>query len=77
MLEARKALEDAYEKYQHALRAGMDAAEAGEEEMLAIRREGRAYAQALSQYTNSTMAWLTYMDTHLRPKRAGGTGEMH
>ena len=67
-LEARKALDEAYEKYQHALAVGMDMTDASEEEMLAIRREGRAYAHALTHYTSATMAWLQFVDAQLHPK---------
>lgn len=40
---------------------------ANADDELALRREGHAYAQALTVYTNATMAWLAYVDTVLRP----------
>ena len=63
---------EAHEKYQSALAMAMDDPDAGTESELAVREEGRAYAAALTRYSEATMAWLTYADTRLRPKRAGG-----
>lgn len=65
---ARKALDEAYEKYQHAMAVGMQTPDPSEEEILAIRRDGRAYAHALMQYTSATMAWLQFVDAQLHPK---------
>ena len=70
MLEARKALDEASEKYEHTLAAGIRP-DASDQEMLTTRRVGRAYAEALTQYSNATMPWLTYVDAHLRPKKTG------
>ena len=74
MLEARKALDEAYEKYQRILAVVMDA-DVGAEGELAMRQEGRAYAAALTRYSKATMTWLTYVDTQLRPKKADSAGE--
>ena len=71
VLLARKALDEAHEKYQRALAVSMDVTEASERELRAMRAAGRDYANALTQYTNATMAWLSYADKHLRPKKAG------
>ena len=70
MLDTRKALDEAHEKYQSILAVAMDDPDAG----VAVRQEGRAYAAALTRYSEATMAWLTYVDTQLRPKKAGGAG---
>ena len=71
MRQARNVLDEAHEKYQHTLAGGMEITDPNEDEMLAVRQAGRAYALALTQYSNATMAWLTYVDTHLHPKKAG------
>ena len=76
VLKARQALDDAHEKY-HALAVRLNVRDASEEEIRAIRREGRAYAHALTQYSNATMAWLTYVDTHLRPEKTSGPEQTH
>lgn len=76
-VDAHKALDEAYEKYHHALAVALEITNASEEEMLALRREGLAYAHALTRYTDAAMAWLTYVDTHLRPKRADSAKEGH
>ena len=72
MADAREALDEAYEKYQSALGVAIDDPDAGSE--VAVRQEGRAYAAALSRYSEVTMAWLTYVDTHLRSKKAERAG---
>ena len=66
MLEARLALNVAHEKYQHSLAIVMDTAE-NADGMQALRNEGRAYAAAITQYSDATMAWLVFVDTHLQP----------
>ena len=66
MLEASQALKVAHEKYQHSLAIVMDT-EVNADGMLALRNEGRAYAAAITQYSEATMAWLVFVDTHLQP----------
>jgi hypothetical protein len=66
MLEARQVLNVAHEKYQHSLAIVMDT-EVNADGMLALRNEGRAYAAAITQYSEATMAWLVFVDTHLHP----------
>jgi hypothetical protein len=66
MVEARQALNVAHEKYQHSLAIVMDAG-VNKDGMLALRNEGRAYAAAITQYSEATMAWLVFVDTHLQP----------
>ena len=67
MLEARQVLNVAHEKYQHSLAIVMDT-EVNADGMLALRNEGRAYAAAITHYSEATMAWLVFVDTHLDPK---------
>jgi hypothetical protein len=66
MLEASHALKVAHEKYQHSLAIVMDT-EVNADAMLALRNEGRAYAAAITGYSEATMAWLVFVDTHLHP----------
>jgi len=66
MLEASQALKVAHEKYQHSLAIVMDT-EVNADGMLALRNEGRAYAAAITQYSEATMAWLVFVETHLHP----------
>ena len=68
MLEARALLDKVHDKYQRTLDVAMSPG--GSAGMLeTVRREGRAYAQALTQYSNAAMSWLTYVDTGLHSKR--------
>jgi len=69
MLEARQALNVAHEKYQHSLAIVMDTAE-NADGMQALRNEGRAYAAAVTHYSDATMAWLVFVDTYLHPGKA-------
>ena len=69
MLEARELLNKVHERYQQTLAGGMNT-NASAEELQAVRSEGRAYAQALTAYANAAMAWLTYVDTGLRSRKA-------
>lgn len=72
MVDARKALDETYEKYQRSLAVAMDYPDAQSE--VALRREGRAYAAALTRYSEATMAWLRHVDTHLRSKKGESAG---
>lgn len=71
MIEARELLDKVHERYQRTLAAAMNT-DASAEGLLAVRREGRAYAQALTEYSNAAMTWLTYVDTGLHSKKATG-----
>ena len=64
LLQARELLDRVHERYQQALAAATNT-EASAEELLTVRREGRAYAQALTAYSNAGMTWLTYAETGL------------
>jgi hypothetical protein len=57
------ALQVAHLRYEHALQnaAGEDAP--GAEAMVTIRQQGRAYAEAVTRYSNAAMAWLAFMET--------------
>ncbi|HEY7389193.1 MAG TPA: hypothetical protein VH640_11835 [Bryobacteraceae bacterium] len=69
MLEARELLDKEHERYQQTLAAAMNAdARAGD--LQAARHAGRAYAQALTAYSNAAMTWLTYVDTGLQSVQA-------
>ena len=72
MLDARKALDEAYEKYQSALVVAMNTNPA---DATTLRQEGRTYAAALTRYTEATMAWLGFVETHFHPKKAESAGE--
>jgi hypothetical protein len=66
MLETRKTLNEAHEKYRSAFEIAMDTV-AGADGRFALRREGEVYAQALHRYTEASMAWLGYVDRNVRP----------
>ena len=74
MLEARRTLDQANDEYQHAFAVCMDV-EAQVDDAVGLVQAGRAYAAALTHYTEATMAWLLFVDTHLRTKRAASAGE--
>jgi hypothetical protein len=73
MSAAREELDRVHASYQHVLARTRDASVTGEG-MLALRREGQAYAQAVTRYSNAAMAWLAYVETQARPYTAGGAG---
>jgi hypothetical protein len=56
-------LQIAHLRYEHALQtvAEVDAPDA--EAMVAIRQQGREYAEAVTRYSNAAMAWLAFMET--------------
>ena len=74
MVDARKALDEAHEKYQRTLALAMDGDVGAEGEHL-VRQEVRTLAAALMRYSNAEMAWLTYVDRQFRPKKADSAGE--
>ena len=57
------ALQIAHLRYEHALdtvaKEGAPAAEA----IVAIRQQGRDYAEAVTRYSTAAMAWLAFMGT--------------
>jgi hypothetical protein len=57
------ALQIAHLRYEHALQtvAEVDAPDA--EAMVAVREQGREYAEAVTRYSNAAMAWLAFMET--------------
>jgi hypothetical protein len=71
MLDARELFDAADERYQRALAAAMNP-DAGMDGLQAVRREGRAYAHALTEYSNAAMTWLTYVDARPQSKKATG-----
>jgi len=64
MTDAHQLMNKVVGDYQGAL-AIMSDAHGNTDGMLALRQAGRSYAQAVSQYTNSAMAWLAFVDTEL------------
>lgn len=66
MTDAREAFVNARAVYHRAMAIATDTGANADDEF-ALRCEGHAYAQALTVYTNATMAWLAYLDTVLRP----------
>jgi len=74
MLEARTALDEATKKYNNAFAIATDTG-AGADGMFALKHESAAYAQALNRHVEASMAWLAYVDTHLRlPFKTKGAG---
>ena len=73
------ALQIAHLKYEHALEFAQEEDTLGAEAVVAVRREGREYAEAVTRYSNAAMAWLSFVDTGLeqagrstRKSTAGG-----
>ena len=65
----RNAVHEAYElvqkthvEYEHAVAVAADT-DVSSEGLLALRQQGRDYAQAVRQYSNAVMTWLSFMDT--------------
>ena len=57
------ALQIAHLKYEHALEFAQEEDTLGAEAVVAVRREGRDYAEAVTRYSNAAMAWLAFMET--------------
>jgi hypothetical protein len=57
------ALQIAHLSYEHALEALAKEGVPGSEAMVAIRQQGRAYAEAVTRYSTAAMAWLAFMET--------------
>jgi len=72
MTEAHQALEAAYADYQDVLARAHDAYEHGpsaadSDIILQLRVQGRAHAEALTNYSHALMAWLIYVERHVHP----------
>jgi hypothetical protein len=57
------ALQIAHLRYEHALEGVAGEGAPSAEEMVAIRQQGREYAEAVTRYSNAAMAWLAFMGT--------------
>jgi hypothetical protein len=57
-------LQIAHLRYEHALQIGAEEDAPNGEAMVAIRQQGREYAEAVTRYSNAAMAWLAFMKTH-------------
>ena len=72
MRDARQALDEAQARYQHAHAIALDTdTSAAADGIFVMQREGRALAQALTQFSKAAMDWLVYVDTQLRSGKAG------
>ena len=67
MAEASEALRTAQARNEQAMGVLRDT-EGTADGLLILRREGHAYAQALTRATAATIDWLRYVDTILRSK---------
>jgi hypothetical protein len=61
--DAFKALQNAHATYEHALEILIDT-DLSSDGMLAIRNQGRTYAQAVKRYSDAAMEWLIVVETH-------------
>jgi hypothetical protein len=73
------ALQMAHLRYEHALESVADPGDPTAEAVVAVRQQGREYAEAVTRYSNAAMAWLSFVDTGLeqagrstRKSTAGG-----
>jgi len=57
------ALQIAHLRYEHALEAEAEERAFSAEDMVAVRQQGREYAEAVTRYSNAAMAWLAFMET--------------
>lgn len=64
VIVAQQSLEKARVNHQRAFAILTDTG-VTDEGIFALRRDGRTYAQAVTQYTNAMMAWLTFADSYL------------
>jgi hypothetical protein len=71
MAVAHEAFLKADANYQRELARALDTEE-DSETLVALGRQGRDYAYALTLYTNVTMEWLMYLDTQLRTRKSKG-----
>ena len=56
------ALQIAHLRYEHALQIIAEQ-DAPAEAMVAIRQQGREFAEAVTRYSNAAMTWLAFMET--------------
>ena len=61
---AREGLEKARVTYQDAIETFVDT-NWSNDGVFALRREGLAYAQAVTHYSSAVMAWLVFVDNQL------------
>ena len=57
------ALQIAHLRYERALDSVADAGDPTAEAMVAVRQQGREYAEAVTRYSTAAMAWLAFMKT--------------
>ncbi len=57
------ALQVAHLRYEHALQTIAEEGAPGREALVAVRQQGREYAEAVTRYSNAAMAWLAFMGT--------------
>jgi hypothetical protein len=57
------ALQIAHLRYQHALQTGAAEGAPRGDAIVAIRQQGREYAEAVTRYSNAAMAWLAFIVT--------------
>lgn len=69
MVDARLALDQAHADYQHAFAAAVDL-DANVDGAYGLVQQGRAYAAALTRYTEAIMGWLIFADAKLGAKKA-------
>jgi len=69
MSKARDALASAHLDYHRAFEASLGTDDA--KSVAGLREQGRAYAQAVSQYSTAVMAWLRYVDVRSRDEGKG------
>jgi hypothetical protein len=63
------ALQIAHLRYEQALQTVAEEGAPGGEAMVAIRQQGREYAEAVTRYSNAAMAWLAFMETIRNPTK--------
>jgi len=56
------ALQIAHLRYEHALEAEAEERAFSAEDMVAVRQQGREWAEAVTRYSNAAMAWLAFME---------------
>jgi hypothetical protein len=73
MAEAYTVLCQAHVSYQHSMSIAVDT-HSSTGGALALKREGRVYAAALTRYSEAAMAWLMFVDVLLHSKNPGSAG---
>jgi hypothetical protein len=69
MIDAFAALQLAQLKHEHAMEITTDTGPLSKDGTTSVRQSGREYANALTEYTNAAMAWLSFSDLHLEEAR--------